>query len=177
MVKIVYYVASSLDGYIATPDGGIDWLPPLDSDSEDFGYAEFYATIDGLIMGRHTYEKVLELGEWMYAGKPCWICSHQSVVVERSEVILTDKQPKELVTELETQQLKRVWLVGGGQLASSFRHQGLISEYIVTVIPVILGEGIPFLAPSPVQEKLRLVNCKSYDQGVVLLQYVSDRAL
>ncbi|MBL1177292.1 dihydrofolate reductase family protein [Pantanalinema sp. GBBB05] len=177
MVEIVYYVAISLDGYIATLDGGIDWLPPLDSENEDFGYAEFYATIDGLIMGRHTYEKVLELGEWMYADKPCWICSHQSVVVERSEVILTDKQPKELVTELETQQLKRVWLVGGGQLASSFRREGLISEYIVTVIPVILGEGIPFLIPSPPQEQLRLIDCKPYTQGAVLLQYVRDRAI
>ncbi|MGI0484713.1 dihydrofolate reductase family protein [Pantanalinema rosaneae CENA516] len=177
MVTIVYYVAISLDGYIATPDGGIDWLPPLDSESEDFGYAEFYAPIDGLIMGRHTYEKVLELGEWMYPDKPCWVCSHQPVEIERSEVILTDKSPGEIAAELEAQQLKRVWLVGGGQLASSFRREGLISEYIIAVIPVILGEGIPFLAPSPPQETLRLVDCKSYDQGAVLLHYVSDRAL
>ncbi|HEY9617399.1 MAG TPA: dihydrofolate reductase family protein [Microcoleaceae cyanobacterium] len=177
MVELVYYVAISLDGYIATPDGGIDWLPPLAPEDEDFGYAEFYAGIEALVMGRHTYEKVLELGEWMYADKPCWVCSRHQLPIVRSGVVVTNQSPSEIVAEMEAQNLKRVWLVGGGQLASSFRHKGLISEYVIAVIPVVLGEGIPFLKPSPPQDKLRLVDCKIYAKDVVLLRYLREQVV
>ena len=74
-VEIVYYVAASLDGFIATADGGIDWLRPFENTGEDYGYGEFYASIEAVLMGRKTYEKSLEFPEWPYSGKPYWVLS------------------------------------------------------------------------------------------------------
>src|ERR1044071_7730004 len=72
MVEIVYYAAASLDGFIATSDGGIDWLPPIEAEGEDYGYRDFYASVDALLMGSATYEHILRHAAWPYAGKPCW---------------------------------------------------------------------------------------------------------
>lgn len=174
MVEIVYYVATSLDGYIATLDGGIEWLP-TPGDESDYGYAEFYASIDALIMGRQTYEKVLGFGEWVYPNKPCWVLSQQKIQAEHPQVTITSNSPTEMIEMLQASQFKRVWLVGGGQLAASFRAEGLISEYVIGMIPVILGEGIPLFAASGPQEKLNLIECKPFPKGVVLLKYLSDR--
>lgn len=174
MVEIVYHVAVSLDGYIATPDGGVEWLPSLEEGS-DYGYSEFYASVDALLMGRQTYEKALEFGSWVYPGKPCWVFSKREIKVEQPDVILTTKSPNELIAELNARQHKRVWLVGGGQLASSFRAHGLISEYILGVIPIVLGAGIPLFAASGLQEKLELAECKPFPDGAILLRYLRDK--
>lgn len=170
MVKIVYHVAVSLDGYIATPDGGVEWLPVPDLEGEDYGYSQFYASVDGLLMGRNTYEKCLEF-EWMYTGKPCWIFSRQPLQVTQPDVTVTADYPREIIAELEAQNLNRVWLVGGGQIATSFRKEGLISEYLIALIPTLLGQGIPFLVPSDRQEKLQLVDHQLFSGGVILLRY------
>ena len=77
MVEIVYYAAASLDGFIATPDGGIDWLPPIALDGEDYGYRDFYASVDAILMGSGTYENILRHAAWPYEGKPCWVFTRQ----------------------------------------------------------------------------------------------------
>ncbi|HBB32612.1 MAG TPA: dihydrofolate reductase [Cyanobacteria bacterium UBA8803] len=174
MVDIIYYLATSLDGYIATQDDGIEWLPPIEKEGEDYGYSEFYNSVDAIIMGRRTYEKSLELGEWFYSGKPCWVCTQRQIQVQQPDVIVTSSSPIDIITELEKRDLQRVWLVGGGKLASSFRNYGLISEYQISIIPIILGKGIP-LFDSPGQlEKLKLVECKPFPNGVVMLRYLRD---
>lgn len=172
MVEIVYHVAVSIDGYIATPDGSVEWLPPPELEGEDYGYSKFYASIDGLLMGSGTYEKCLEF-DWAYTGKPCWVFSRRSLTVKQPEVTLTALSPSEIMPELEARSLKRVWLVGGGQLATSFRKAGLLSEYLIALIPTVLGKGIPFLVPSEPQEKLKLLETQVFPGGVVLLRYVN----
>jgi dihydrofolate reductase len=101
MPEIIYYVASSLDGYIATPDGGIAWLAPFESAGEDYGYAAFYASVDALLLGSRSYEQVLGFPSWPYPGKPCWVFSRR--VLERADplVILTPKSPREVASELD----------------------------------------------------------------------------
>ncbi len=178
MTEIVFYIAASLDGYIATPDGSVEWLSVVDSEEEDYGYLEFYDSVDALLIGRQTYEQILGFGEWPYAGKPCWVFSKRQLEIGRSEIVLTSDHPSEVVAELNARNFHRVWLVGGAHLAASFRAQGLISEYIISVIPVVLGEGIPlFISPSP-KENLKLTESKSYPSGLVQLRYLSrcDRA-
>lgn len=172
MTQIIYQVAASIDGYIAASDGSVDWLSSFQIENNDYGYAEFYASIDALVIGSRTYEQVLEFGEWPYPDKPCWVVSGRSLKVEQPEVKLTSKSPGEIVAELQTEKLNRVWLVGGGQLAASFRVQGLISEYMIAVIPMILGAGIPLFGSPGSQEPLNLVECKPFPQGVVLLRYL-----
>ena len=172
MPEVVYYVAASLDGYIATPDGGVEWLAPFEGTGEDYGYAKFYASVDAVLLGRKTYEQSLSFGEWPYPGKPCWVFSRQQIEVAQPGVTLTTQSPIEVTAALRARNLRRAWLVGGGELAASFRAHGLITEYIVSIIPVILGAGVPLFASPGPKENLKLADSKSYPNGVTQLRYV-----
>ncbi|MFO0876528.1 MAG: dihydrofolate reductase family protein [Gemmataceae bacterium] len=169
MAKAVYYVASSVDGYIAAPDGGVDWLAPFQSPAEDYGYAAFLATVGGLIMGRRTYDQVLGFGPWPYPGKPCRVVTSRPLPDAPPDVL-----PAAGPTEAAAALSGRIWLVGGSQLFEAYRAAGLIEEYIVTVVPVLLGAGVPLFRPGP-GGRLRLLACHSFPGGVVQLRYaVSD---
>ena len=173
MSEIIYYVATSLDGYIATPDGGIGWLAPFEATGEDYGYAAFYASVEALLLGSRTYEQFLTFGSWPYPGKPYWVFSQRSLAPAQPEVSVTAGSPREVAAELEARGIRRAWLVGGGQLAAAFRAEALITEYIVSIIPVILGAGIPLSGSAGSEEKLELVEHKNYANGVVHVRYAS----
>jgi len=172
MPELVYYVAASIDGYIAKPDGGLDWLASYEGGDEDYGYAQFYKSVDAVLMGRKTYEQSLSFTAWPYSGKSCWVFSHGSTKNVPSDVVVTTQSPALVASEIASRGIKRAWLVGGGALAGSFQSHGLITEYIVTIIPVILGDGIPLFAPSGSTEKLRLVEAKKYPDGLMQLRYL-----
>ena len=171
MPEIIYYVAASLDGFIATPDGGTAWLAPFEAAGEDYGYAAFYASIDALLLGSRTYEQALTFDPWPYPGKPCWVFSGRPLPAAQPGVIVTAQTPRQVATELAERGVRRVWLIGGGHCAAAFQAEGLISEYIVSIIPVILGAGIPLFGVAGLQEKLRLVEYKVYPNGVIQLKY------
>jgi dihydrofolate reductase len=172
-INIVYYVASSLDGFIATSDGAVEWLSSFGTSADDSGYQAFYATVDALLMGSRTYEQILGFGGWPYPGKPCWVFSHRDLPVSCSEVRLTRRTPLEVVSELQTHGLRRAWLVGGGQLAAAFRAQRLITDYIVTVFPVLLGDGLPMFGAAGAQEQLSLLSSRPLSNGIIQLSYDS----
>ena len=172
MPDIVVYIACSLDGYIATPTHGLDWLTRYDSPDEDYGYQAFYQSIDGMVMGSGTYPHIPMQGGWPYAGKPCWVVSHRPLASHHPDVLVTAASPEALRDEMAQRGLKRVWMIGGGKLIASFREKGLIHEYIITVIPTILGAGIPlFPTPGPA-EALRLAESRTYPNGLVQLRYL-----
>lgn len=170
-MEIIYYVATSLDGYIATPDGGVDWLNPFQNEEEDFGYASFYKSIDGLVFGRRTYEQVVDFGTWPYLEKPSWVLSRRSIEIHHPEVTLTAMDPLQLREELESQGLRRVWLVGGATLVAAFRVADLIHEYIFTIMPVFLGDGIRLFLSGEVSQRLEHVGTQEFQQNVVQLHY------
>jgi len=170
--KITYYVAVSLDGFIATADGGVDWLAPYEGTGEDYGYKAFYEPLDVLLLGSRTYEQALSFGEWPYRGKTCWVFSKRQLEAIDPGVRVMDKSPREVVAELDEGQYKNAWLVGGAALAGSFRSQGLIDEYIITIIPTILGGGIPLFTPPGPSEALKLVSSERYESGLVQLKYI-----
>jgi dihydrofolate reductase len=171
MVEVVYYVACSVDGFIATADGGVEWLSAVEREGEDFGYAEFFASIDSMIMGSRTYEQVFEFGDWPYGDTPCWVLSRRRLQPLLRSVTITDAEPTEVLAEVANRGLRRLWLVGGSQLASSFLATGRVDECIISVIPVLLGNGIPLLADQHGHERLRLIGCRQYPAGVVNLHY------
>ena len=173
MPEIIYYVAASIDGYIATPDGGVDWLAPFEGGLEDYGYSAFYDSVDAILLGSRTYEQVLTFGDWPYPGKPSWVFSAREFPVE-PEVTFTHASPVEIAADLDAPGTRRAWLVGGAALASSFRNVGLITEYIISVMPVVLGGGIPLFAKPGPREKLTLVSEMRYEDGVVQLTYQPD---
>ena len=159
-MEIVYYVAASLDGFIARPDGGIEWLRPFEGSGEDYGYGAFYASVEAVLLGRRTYEQCLQFPEWPYAAKPYWVFSKSN-----------QNTPSGVAAEMRARGIGRAWLVGGGKLAAAFRAERLISEHIVSVIPVILGAGIPLFDGAGAFEELELVSSRAYDSGIVQLRY------
>jgi dihydrofolate reductase len=174
MIEIIYYVASSLDGYIAEPNDGLDWLESFSEGGEDYGYAEFYASIDSLVLGSRTYEMALAHGDWQSPDKPSWVFTHRDLQVAHPSITLTADAPSDIVEALGKDGFKRVWLMGGGLLAASFRQQGLITHYEIAMIPVVLGAGIPLFADVPRQDRLRLTNVNTFPTGVVQLSYEAD---
>lgn len=172
MPEVIYYVAASLDGYIATADGGTDWLAPFEASPGDYGYSEFYESVDAVVMGRRTYEQALTFGAWPYSERPVWVFSHHASNSTHSGVTVTDVSPAELAAELEERGLRRAYLVGGGALAGSFQAAGLIDEYAVSIMPVVLGSGVPLLGACGSAQGLRLVESRSFADGVLQLRYV-----
>ncbi|MFT4172787.1 MAG: dihydrofolate reductase family protein [Rhodocyclaceae bacterium] len=168
---LTYYVATSLDGFIATPDGGVDWLAPFEGGGEDYGYAAFYGGIDAVVMGSGTYRVSLGFGQWPHADRPVWVMSSRELDTPAADVTVTPLSPPELMAELAGQGMAHVWLVGGGLVAADFRQHGLIDEYVVSIIPVLLGTGIPLVGHSGEQEQLELVESRTYPSGIVQLRY------
>jgi dihydrofolate reductase len=172
MLEIVYYVATSLDGYIATEDGGVDWLTRLNRAGEDHGAGDLEASVDALLLGSHTYEFALKLGRWPSTDKPSWVFTQRKLAVLDPSITLTSETPIEVVRKLAMRGCRRAWLMGGGKLAASFHAQQLISRYMISVFPVLLGSGIPAFAPHPSTiDALRFVAAKPYKSGIVQLIY------
>ena len=139
------YIATSLDGFIATADGGLDWLEKIPNpDGSDFGYADFMSGIDALVMGRNTYEKVLSFGVWSY-DKPVFVLSN---TLDRVSEEMTGKaevvkgEPREVVADLNSRGYRNLY-IDGGKVIQSFLKADRIDEMIITRLPVLLGDGVP----------------------------------
>jgi dihydrofolate reductase len=172
MPEIIYYVAASLDGYIATLDGAVDWLARFATAGEEHGAGELHSSVDALLLGSHTYEFALKLGHWPARDKPSWVFTHRNLRVLDPSITLTSQSPADLVEVLRARGVRRAWLMGGGELAASFQRAGLISRFIISIFPVLLGSGIPLFAPNSSREdSLRLVEAKPFGSGIVQLTY------
>ena len=123
------------------------------------------------LVGSRTYEVALTQGQWQAADKPSWVFTHRDLRLAHPSITLTSEDPSQVVDSLSARGLKRVWLMGGGELAASFRTRGLISHYMIAIIPVVLGKGIPLFAAASRQDTLRLVESKPYPNGVIQLNY------
>jgi dihydrofolate reductase len=176
VAEVIFYVASSLDGFIATPDGSVAWLSEFEAGDEDYGYSDFYASVDAVLLGSRTYEQALTFGAWPYVGKPSWVFSRRGYPRTPADVTVTAASPRDVVSELDARGIRRAWLVGGGAIASSFREAGLITGYIVSVMPVILGGGVALFGGPGATERLELAGSRVFDDGVVQLTYTSMRA-
>ncbi|MGG4500500.1 dihydrofolate reductase family protein [Paenibacillus polymyxa] len=170
--KVVLYIAVSLDGYIALPDGSVDWLFDVKGDGGDNGYADFYDTVGTILMGRLTYEEVLKLSDdFPYAGKPCYILTRSLAKHEQApHVTFTDEALSELVPRLQKQSEGLVWLVGGGQLVQAFMQAGLLEKAIIAIIPKVLGQGIPLFPEGTLPSTFELQEIERRG-NIVLLYY------
>lgn len=173
MGKVVLYIASSLDGYIARSDGGISWLDDFPLDEEDYGYGALLERTGALVMGANTYRQVLGFGEWPYRGLAVYVMTHGKLTVSPdARVEAYDGKPKPLVERIQAETGKDVWLVGGAQVIRAFLEADLIDEYIISVIPVMLGDGIPLFPGVAIQPRaVELFGVKSYPNGVAQLHY------
>ena len=169
--EIIYYVACSLDGFIATEHGGVGWLEPFQRTGEDHGAGELQKSVDALLLGSGTYEFALKLGAWPSPNTPSWVFTSRKLKKLHPSITLTSRSPRQVVELLKGRGLKRAWLMGGGKLATSFRAEGLISSYNLIIMPIILGRGIPVFAPGGPQKPLVLESAKPFKSGIVQLIY------
>lgn len=175
MPEVTYYVAQSVDGFIATEDGGIDWLACVEREAEDYGYARFFAGVDGLLMGRRTYEQVLGWGQWPYGDKPCWVFTSRPLEAASESVRFVSLDPEDVLRQAAEQGLERLWLTGGATLAASFLERGFVSRYVVSIVPIVLGAGVPLVTAMADPVELRFVESRSYPSGLVQAAYVPRR--
>ncbi|MEM8672853.1 MAG: dihydrofolate reductase family protein [Cyanobacteria bacterium P01_G01_bin.67] len=170
------FIATSLDGFIARIDGKLDWLDAANAtvpEGEDCGYRDFMESIDVLIMGRKTYEQVLSFGEWSYACKPVVVLSSNPIKIPPSLVSTVShsaESPRELCDRLSEEGAKRLYIDGGNTI-QRFLAEGLIDDLTITVIPIILGTGIPLFDNLKQDILLKHIATKTYDFGFVQSTY------
>lgn len=164
------FVGVSVDGFMARRDGRFDFLP--EGGGEEHGYAEFMASVDALVIGRKTYEVVLTLPEWPYAGKPVYVLSSKPLapapkgaVVERME-----GDPRQVAARLDARGVGHAY-VDGGETIQAFLRAGLIQRLIVTRVPVLVGEGIALFGVTGRDVALRHVETRVYESGLVRSEY------
>ncbi|MBI2518185.1 MAG: dihydrofolate reductase [Opitutae bacterium] len=170
MRKLVYYVASSLDGYIARRDGSVDWLP-TPSAKEDYGYAKFLERIDALIIGRKTYEQMLTFGAWPYGERKCYVLSRRWAGQRDVQAEFVGGNIATLLRRIKRQPGRDIWLMGGGESAHAFFEAGLVDEIVLTVIPTLLGEGLSLFLPQRAGARLVLRESQAFADGLVQLRY------
>ena len=173
MRRIVLYIAASLDGCIARPDGSLDWLDAAAVPGEDYGYGEFLASVDALLVGGVTFRQLLGFGEYPYAGKRVYVFTRQGPVEvpEGADAEFVDIDPAELASRLKQEPGDDIWLVGGSAVIRPVMDAGLVDEIILSVIPVVLGEGIPLFAAGTLEKRFELLDERSYPGGIVQLRY------
>lgn len=171
-MDVTYYLASSIDGFIAKQDGDVSWMERLGVPYDEEGYTQFISSVDGLIMGRKTYDMIRDFGAWFYGDRPTWVCTRGSVEAISDCNLQAEQSPIEAVAEARLQGLKNLWLLGGGVLAAELINANLIDRFIVTQMPIILGAGIPLAASLRAPSKLRLVSTRTTTSG--LFQSILD---
>lgn len=175
-IKSSIFIATSLDGFIARPDGNIDWLNQANSvvpSGEDCGYLAFMASVDVLVMGRNTFEQVLTFGEWSYGDKKVVVLSRKGFVVPKElkdTVSTSSEDPKLLVERLASEGAQHLY-IDGGKTIQSFLASGLVNEIIITIIPILLGTGLPLFGPLKADINLKHVSTNAYPFGFVQSRY------
>ena len=162
MAKIQVYIATSLDGFIASKDGSVDWLPHV----VESGYDVFYKSIDTVIMGKTTYDQILTFGKYPYKDKKSFVFSRTGEKKDENTEFVSDVD--KFVIDGFPGAGTNIWLVGGAKIITSFLKQRAVDEIILTKVPIILSDGIPLFQNLEDETKLELIKIQKYDQLVEL---------
>jgi dihydrofolate reductase len=176
MTKCSVFIATSLDGFISRTDGSLDWLERANRavpKGEDLGYARFMSMVEGIVLGRTTFEQVLTYEKWPYGAIPLFVLSRTLKSLPAhvpASVSLSAEDPVKLVARLVSQGLDHLY-VDGGKCIQSFLAAGLIDELTITLIPVLIGNGNPLFGLLPGDVRLELLSSQAYDFGYVQSTY------
>lgn len=169
-MKASVFVGISLDGFIARLNGALDFLPK--DGGEPHGYDEFIASVDALVIGRHTFETVLSFGGWAYGEKPVFVLSSQPLPPVPAGAVVEHMagEPNAIVRALEARGIRHAY-IDGGITIQRFLQAGLIQRLIVTRVPVLIGSGIPLFGPLSHDIPLRHIATRHYQSGLVQSEY------
>ena len=169
--KVILYIAASLDGYIAKPGDDLGFLSIVQSEDEDYGYSEFINRVDTVIMGRKTYDWVMsQVPEFPHADKVSYIVTRTPKdPVGRTNFYTGDL--KVLISSLKNKAGKNIFIDGGAEVVNELVKDNLIDEFIISIIPVLLGDGTKLFKDGRAEQKLKLVEARSFDTGLVQLHY------
>ena len=175
MSRVIVYIATSLDGYIARKDDDVSWLDAYQVAGEDYGYSDFMKTIGAAVMGPRTYDESLKHPERILVGMKTYVLSNKPMPIPPgAQVEFYNGDLRALVERIGQETSGDIYVVGGGQVVSSFLNAGLVDEIRQFIVPILLKEGIA-LYPALHQEiVLKLVETARYDTGIVKLQYVPE---
>ena len=170
-IKVSVYIATSLDSFIARKNGDIDWLTSGESGT-DYGYAEFIASVDHIVIGRNTYEKVLTFGGWPYERKVVVLTSRDFAFPTElaGKVEALHGAPRDVLEALERRGARHIYLDGGATI-QRFLRESLVDELTITTIPILIGEGLPLFGPLEADVKLELLRSESFPNGFVQNKY------
>jgi dihydrofolate reductase len=174
---IVVYIATSIDGYISRADGRIDWLSPAEDAASFQRFEKFLSTIQAIAMGRNTFLQVLSFERWPYRDIPVYVLSKSlSQLPENSPraVRLRNCSPEDLIAELGSENLQRVY-VDGGETVKRFLEKDLIDELTITRLPILLGSGRTLFGPLPFDLKYQHVSTETFTTGTVQTKYLRVR--
>jgi len=175
--KIIVYISTSADGFIARPDGSFEWLD-RPRPKGNYGMEAFYKTIDTILWGRKTCDVAIDFQKEGVAGSAFdtrvknYVFTHHPPQSEApAGVEFVNKPIKAFATRLRANKGKNIWMMGGAGIIGSFLDEGEIDEFIIHVIPKFIGEGIPLIAPRHRTVPLKLISCTKFSDGVVKLHY------
>lgn len=173
MRKVILYIAQSMDGKIAKADGDVAWLESIPPpEGEDFGYANFYNSIDTVLMGNNTFRQILNFDvEYPYADKQNVVFTSNPLLKETNEAKFVSGDIASFVRELKDQKGENIWLVGGAQINSMLLKEGLIDEIMLFTMPVVIGKGITLFADCDMEKQFNLADYKSYSNGTTMALY------
>ncbi|MDH5655337.1 MAG: dihydrofolate reductase family protein [Spirochaetia bacterium] len=168
-MKTNVYIASSLDGYIARTDGGLDWLSIAEKEGEDYGFSKFFSSIDTIVMGRNTFDIVKEFKPWPYSEKQCIIYTSRPAEVLHNEKYFSGSI-SELYEFIQKSGADNVY-ADGGRLIQGFLEHDYIDEITISIIPILLGDGIPLFGKMQKNIKLHLMESVRFETGLVQVRY------
>jgi dihydrofolate reductase len=169
--KLILYIATSLDGYIAQPNDDLSFLSIVDQEGQDYGYADFVKTVDTVIVGRKTYDKVTAMGfEFPHADKDAYIITRTPKKSSGSVHFYTEDL-KLLVEKLKSENGKNIYCDGGAEIVNELLKADLIDEFIISVIPILVGNGTKLFNDGRSEMKLELASVKSFDKGLIQMHY------
>ena len=171
MRKSILYIAISLDGYIAGPDEDLSFLDVVQQENEDYGYGDFIQTVDTVVMGRKTYDWIMaHVPEFVHADKTTFIISRtERQSTENTRFHTGDLS--DLVRRLKTESGKNIFIEGGAEVVKTLLLDDLIDEYVISIIPVLVGGGTKLFEDGRPQQTLKLISTKQFDSGLVQLHY------
>jgi len=173
MRKLILYIASSINGKIARKDGAVDWLESIPNpDQSDYGYNEFYNSIDTTIMGYNTYAQIIGWDiDFPYRGKKNFVFTRKQQLPQSNDAEFVTKNHTHFIQALKQQPGKDIWLIGGGQLNTALFNVGLIDEIQLFVMPIVLPKGIDLFEALPKEALLHLEETKVHTSGAVSVRY------